>query len=125
MSRDYTKYRLEGKTRGKRATVLAAVKLYVQNERKKNSKISFPMLKQAFPDSSGQPETFNIGVLSLKQDYEDWSNRFNTKEPIYLDDGTEVFVSSQWSINNMPSFIENAKRHGIVIVPILGTGKQN
>lgn len=123
MSRDYTKYRLEGKARGKRATVLAAVKLYVQNEKKKNSRISFAMLKQAFPDSAGQPETFNIGVLSLRKNYADWSNRFNTKEPIHLDDGTQVFVSSQWSINNMPSFIKNAKRLGIVIEPIPGTGK--
>lgn len=122
--KDNTQYTVNGElTGGKGPTVLAAVRSYVND----HPETTFPDLQKAFPDEAGKPGFGKVVRLRNQITQKDWDKpRFiNRKEPIRLRDETDVFVSNQWRPKNMGNFIKNAKRLGIVIEPIPGTGKQS
>lgn len=113
--KDNTQYTVNGEhTGGKGPTVYATVKLYIES----NNGIGFEELKQAFPDHIAKP-----GFGKMIRRYEEVSkkewegSRFN-KEALILSDGTKVAVSTQWTPNNMKTFIDHAATVGIDIKPI-------
>ena len=109
--KDFTQYLLNGTpTGGKGPTVLAAVKLYVN----KHPDITLSQLQNVFPDDAARPG-FNKMLRRIEEIEIKDKNRFKY---LFLTDGTQVGVSSQWKPENMQSFIEYAKRAGLDIKPL-------
>ena len=110
--KDFTQFMKDGiSTGGKCPTVYSTVKSYVES----HPAISFSELQKAFPDSMAKPGFGKMIRRSKDITHgERTGNRFN-KHPITLSDGTEVFVSTQWTPENMENFIKGAAELGIEI----------
>ena len=95
MAKDYTKYTVEGvaENLGKSKLALAIVENYVS----KNS-VNFAALQAAFPDEC---QGGIHGVFRKKEDVKDFK-RYYMDKPISLVDGTEIVVTNQWGIDNIP-----------------------
>lgn len=109
--KDFTQYLLNGTpTGGKGPTVLAAVKLYINS----HPDITLSQLKTVFPDDAARPG-FNKMLRRIEEIERKDKSRFKY---LFLPDGIQVGVSSQWKPDNMQSFIEYAKRAGLDIKPL-------
>ena len=91
MSRDYTKYTVEGlgENLNKRQLVLEIVKDWAS----KNNP-SFDEIQAAFPDEVQGSKGFIVKESEVKD-----PKRFNMKEPLSIKNGMHVVVSNQWGDN--------------------------
>jgi hypothetical protein len=111
--RDYTKYKIEGVdgVLAKNRMVLAAVRKYVID----HEGITFEELLNVFPDSLQG----SFGVIKRENERKGNGNirRYfeGEDEIIRLDDGTNVYVSTEWGKGNVEKFIQAAKNNGIQI----------
>jgi hypothetical protein len=106
--RDHSKYRFNGMVAGKAPTVYEVVKYYVLQ----NAGLTYYDLIGVFPDY-----LCPNGVIKKVTDIYsgDLGVRYN-KNPIMLDDGTEVAVSNQWTKYTFESnFIEATEKLGLNI----------
>ena len=91
--------------------VLAAVRKYVAE----HAGITFDGLLKVFPDSLQG----SFGVIKRGDERKGNGNikRYfeGEDEVIRLDDGTDVYVSSEWGKGNVERFIQAAKDNGIQI----------
>ena len=106
MTRDYTKYTVEGlgENLNKRKLVFTLVKDWVE----KNNP-SFEELQQAFPDEVQGSK----GFIRKESEVKD-PKRFNMREPISIKNGMHIVVSNQWG-DNVTDFIKCAENLGYVI----------
>lgn len=107
MAKDYTKYNVEGLgyNLNKRQLVFNVIKDYI----KKNNP-TLETLLSVFPDEIQGSK----GIVKKEKDVED-PKRFNMKEPLKIKNGMHVVISNQWGGDNIPSFIEAAKKLGYEI----------
>ena len=108
MAKDYTKYTIEGVAGdfGKSKLALAIIGNYVS----KNS-VDFAILNAAFPDEC---QGGIHGVFRKKEDVKDFK-RYYMDKPISLIDGTEIVVTNQWGIDNIPGLIKRANALGYAV----------
>ncbi len=108
MAKDYTKYTIEGVAGdfGKSKLALAIIGNYVS----KNS-VDFAILNAAFPDEC---QGGIHGVFRKKEDVKDFK-RYYMDKPISLIDGTEIVVTNQWGIDNIPGLINRANALGYAV----------
>ena len=108
MAKDYTKYTIEGVAGdfGKSKLALAIIGNYVS----KNS-VDFAILNAAFPDEC---QGGIQGVFRKKEDVKDFK-RYYMDKPISLIDGTEIVVTNQWGIDNIPGLINRANALGYAV----------
>ena len=108
MAKDYTKYTIEGVAGdfGKSKLALAIIGNYVS----KNS-VDFAILNAAFPDEC---QGGIHGVFRKKEDVKDFK-RYYMNKPISLIDGTEIVVTNQWGIDNIPGLINRANALGYAV----------
>ena len=106
MTRDYTKYTVEGlgENLNKRKLVFTIVKDWVE----KNNP-SFEELQKAFPDDVQGSK----GFIRKESEVKD-PKRFNMREPISIKNGMHIVVSNQWG-DNVTDFIKCAENLGYVI----------
>ena len=106
MSRDYTKYNVEGlgENLNKRQLVFTIVKDYVE----KNNP-SFEDLQKVFPDEVQGSKGFIRKESDVKT-----PKRFNMREPLKIKNGAHVVVSNQWG-GNIERFFECANQLGYTI----------
>ena len=117
--RDMTKYRVEGMDGvfGKNGMVLAVVRKYKEG----NPDITYEGLKAAFPDNLQG----SFGVVMREDERRgniDGPIRryFNHEdEVIVLNDGTKMYVSTEWSKDNIDRFIVAAEKLGFKISRII------
>lgn len=117
--RDMTKYRVEGidGVFGKNGMVLAVVRKYKEG----NPDITYEGLKAAFPDNLQG----SFGVVMREDERRgniDGPIRryFNHEdEVIVLNDGTKMYVSTEWSKDNIDRFIVAAEKLGFKISRII------
>ena len=97
MSRDYTKYTVEGlgENLNKRQLVLEIVKDWAS----KNNP-SFDEIQAAFPDEVQGSK----GFIAKESEVKD-PKRFNMKEPLSIKNGLHVVVSNQWGSKNVDTFL--------------------
>jgi len=97
MSRDYTKYTVEGlgENLNKRQLVLEIVKDWAS----KNNP-SFDEIQAAFPDEVQGSKGFIVKESEVKD-----PKRFNMKEPLSIKNGLHVVVSNQWGSKNVDTFL--------------------
>lgn len=103
MSRDYTKYTVEGlgESLNKRKLVFTIVKDYVE----KNNP-SFEELQNSFPDEIQGSKGFIRKESDVKT-----PKHFNMREPLKIKNGAHVVVSNQWG-KNIEAFITTAQNLG-------------
>jgi hypothetical protein len=108
MAKDYSKYTIEGvaDNLGKSKLAYAIIENYVS----KNS-VDFAILNVAFPDEC---QGGIHGVFRKKEEVKD-AKRYYMDKPISLMDGTEIVVTNQWGIDNIPGLIERANKLGYKI----------
>jgi hypothetical protein len=107
--KDYTKYTVNGTPTGlKGATVLAAVQYYVGS----HPGITFSQLQEVFPDEAAP--VFKK-MVRRAEEISKGKKRFKY---LSLDDGTQVGVTNQWTLETMKTFIEYAAKAGVIIKPI-------
>ena len=115
--KDNTQYTLNGTpTGGKGPTVFKAVKYYVDN----HPGITLSQLQNIFPDEVAKP-SYNKMIRRLEEvEEKDWKyKRFKYRyNPILLADGHRIVVSTQWTTENMKTFIFFAKKVGLIIEPV-------
>ena len=106
MTRDYTKYTVEGLgvNLNKRKLVFTLVKDWVE----KNNP-SFEELQQAFPDEVQGSK----GFIRKESEVKD-PKRFNMREPISIKNGMHVVVTNQWG-ENIANFLAAAEKLGYEI----------
>ena len=106
MSRDYTKYTVEGlgENLNKRKLVFTIVKDWVE----KNNP-SFEELQKAFPDEVQGSKGFIRKEADVKT-----PRHFNMREPLKIKNGAHVVVSNQWG-KNIEEFINLATNLGYSI----------
>ena len=106
MSRDYTKYTVEGlgESLNKRKLVFTIVKDWVE----KNNP-SFEELQKAFPDEVQGSKGFIRKEADVKT-----PKHFNMREPLKIKNGAHVVVSNQWGAN-IDDFIATSERLGYKI----------
>jgi hypothetical protein len=106
MSRDYTKYTVEGlgENLNKRKLVFTIVKDWVE----KNNP-SFEELQNSFPDEVQGSKGFIRKEADVKT-----PKHFNMREPLKIKNGAHVVVSNQWG-KNIEEFINLAKNLGYSI----------
>jgi hypothetical protein len=111
MAKDYTKYAIEGvaENLGKSKLALAIIEDYVSK-----NKVDFAVLNAAFPDEC---QGGIHGVFRKKVDVKD-PKRYYMDRPISLIDGTEIVVTNQWGIDNIPGLIDRASKLGYKISSI-------
>lgn len=109
MAKDYTKYVIEGvaENLGKSKLALAIIQDYVSK-----NKVGFDILNTAFPDEC---QGGIHGVFRKKEDVSDF-NRYYMNMPITLIDGSNIVVSNQWGIDNIPRLINRANDLGYKIL---------
>ena len=102
MSRDYTKYTVEGlgENLNKRQLVFEIVKDYTEKK-----KPSFDELTAVFKDDIQGSKGFIRKAAKVED-----PKRFNTKMPIKIKFGVEVVVSNQWGTKNIADFLLLAKK---------------
>jgi len=108
---DYSKYIFEGRVYGKNRLVLAAVQAYVRD----NPSVSYSGLKAVFYDKLQGSTGVVFTPDEAKQKSQDPEKRYFTKNPIFLCDGTIVWICSQWGIGNIGNFIKKARSLGYKI----------
>jgi hypothetical protein len=108
MAKDYSKYAIEGvvENLGKSKLALAIIEDYVSK-----NQVDFAVLNAAFPDEC---QGGIHGVFRKKVDVKD-AKRYYMDKPISLVDGTEIVVTNQWGIDNIPGLIERANKLGYKI----------
>jgi hypothetical protein len=108
MAKDYTKYVVEGvaENLGKSKLAYAIIENYVS----KNS-VDFAILNAAFPDEC---QGGIHGVFRKKEEVKD-AKRYYMDKPISLLGGTEIVVSNQWGIDNIPGLIDRANALGYTV----------
>jgi hypothetical protein len=108
MAKDYTKYAIEGvaENLGKSKLALAIIENYVSK-----NQVDFAILNAAFPDDC---QGGIHGVFRKKIEVKD-PKRYYMDKPIKLIDGTEIVVTNQWGIDNIPGLIERANILGYVV----------
>ena len=106
MTRDYTKYTVEGlgENLNKRKLVFTIVKDWVE----KNNP-NFEELQKAFPDDVQGSK----GFIRKESEVKD-PKRFNMREPISIKNGMHIVVSNQWG-DNVTDFIKCTENLGYVI----------
>ncbi len=114
MAKDYTKYAIEGvaENLGKSKLALAIIEDYVSKY-----KVDFAVLNAAFPDEC---QGGIHGVFRKKEEVKD-PKRYYMDKPISLVDGTEIVVTNQWGIDNIPGLIDRANSLGYKITSIQKT----
>ena len=107
MTRDYTKYTVEGlgENLNKRKLVFTIVKDWVE----KNNP-SFEELQKAFPDDVQGSK----GFIRKESEVKD-PKRFNMREPISIKNGMHIVVSNQWG-DNVTDFIKCAENLSYKII---------
>ena len=107
MAKDYTKYSVKGlgDNLNKRQLVFNVIKDYIE----KNNP-TLETLFKTFPDELQGSK----GVIRKESEVDD-PKRFNMKEPLRIKNGMHVVISNQWGGDNIPSFIEAAKKLGYEI----------
>lgn len=108
MAKDYTKYAIEGvgENLGKSKLALAIIKHYVSS-----NKVDLTILNAAFPDEC---QGGIHGVFRKKEAVKD-AKRYYMDKPISLIDGTEIVVTNQWGIDNIPGLINRANALGYAV----------
>ena len=108
MAKDYTKYAIEGvaENLGKSKLALAIIQDYVSK-----NKVDFGILNAAFPDEC---QGGIHGVFRKKEDVGDFK-RYYMNMPITLIDGSNIVVSNQWGIDNIPGLIDRATALGYAV----------
>jgi hypothetical protein len=108
MAKDYSKYAIEGVVEnfGKSKLALAIIEDYVSK-----NQVDFAVLNAAFPDEC---QGGIHGVFRKKVDVKD-AKRYYMDKPISLVDGTEIVVTNQWGIDNIPGLINRANALGYVV----------
>ncbi len=108
-SKDFSKFRFNGVSYNKGKVVNAVIKKLVEDR----PQITFPELKQIFPDKIQG----SMGVFDLKEKAEEIFERTNRiryyikpDETIQLADNVIISTSNQWNPDNIKTFIEQAKR---------------
>ena len=108
-SKDYSKFKFNGILYNKGKLVNAVIKKVVDD----NPEITFPELKQKFPDKIQG----GYGVFNLKEKAEEIYERTNRiryyikpDEVIRLADNVLISTSTQWNPENIKAFIEQAKK---------------
>jgi hypothetical protein len=103
MTRDYTKYTVEGlgENLNKRKLVFTLVKDWIE----KNNP-SFEELQKAFPDDVQGSK----GFIRKESEVKD-PKRFNMREPISIKNGMHIVVSNQWG-DNISNFKTQAEKLG-------------
>lgn len=109
MAKDYTKYTIEGvaENLGKSKLALAIIEDYVSK-----NMVDFAVLNAVFPDEC---QGGIHGVFRKKEEVKD-AKRYYMDKPISLVDGTEIVVTNQWGIGNIPGLIERAEKLGYNII---------
>lgn len=106
MSRDYSKYTIEGlaENLNKRQLVYEVLKDFIE---KTNPTLETLLI--TFPDNLQGSK----GVVRKESDVDD-PKRFNMKAPLKIKNGMHVVISNQWG-DNIPGFIEVAEKLGYSI----------
>ena len=110
---DYSKYVFEGRVYGKNRLVLAVVNAYVRD----NPFTSISVLKGVFYDKLQGSTGVVATPYEASKKCKDPQKRFFAKNPIFLNDG-EIWVCTQWGIENIDNFIKKAKSLGYEIEKI-------
>lgn len=112
-SRDYTKYRFDGREYGKGRLVLAVISKFVED----HPDITYSRLEKIFP----KKVQGSWGVFTTKAEAEEIYARTSRKryfiepdELIQLKDAV-IAVCTQWGARKIDSFISEAKQHGYKI----------
>lgn len=107
--KDYTKYLFEGKKYSKAQLVLSVVKKYVEE----NNEIDFDDLKLIFPDIKKKPTFVSYEEAKLKFEESGYKRHYiDDHDRIKLKD-TVICISNQWSLSDMPHFLEHVRKAGI------------
>lgn len=117
-TKDYTKYRFDGKTYGKGRLVLAVVSKFVEE----HPNITYSELVKVFPKATQGSR----GVFALQSEAEDIYTStsrkrhfINPEDIIQLKDSV-IAVCTQWGASNIDKFISIARQHGYEIKQING-----
>ena len=115
VQKDITRYSFQGKTFNKRRLVLECIKQYIMDTGTNKA----DALLELFPEHIQG----SLGVIRRAEEaekYEGAAERyfFNDDEVLDLDTGIYV-VSKDWTINNIDRFINQMKKLGYEIKPIL------
>ncbi len=113
---DTTKYIFNGDRFGKNRLVLAVVKHY----QFKNPNVNYKDLENAFPKKEVGRDVFKYKNIVTKAEIDGKRYFMKDSETLFLKDGSEVVVSTQWGAGNMKGragdiipFIEHAQKvHG-------------
>lgn len=108
-NKDYSKFRFNGNSYNKGRLVNAVIKKLIEDR----PQITFPELKQIFPDKIQG----SMGVFDLKEKAEEIYERTNRiryyikpDEVIQLADNVIISTSNQWGTDNIKTFIDKAKQ---------------
>jgi hypothetical protein len=119
MAKDYTKYTIEGVAGnfGKSKLAYAIIENYISQ-----NSVDFAILNAAFPDEC---QGGIHGVFRKKEDVKDFK-RYYMHKPLKLIDGSNIVVSNQWGIDNIPGLITRATALGytvklVTITPSIST----
>ena len=104
MTRDYTKYTVEGlgENLNKRQLVFAIVKDWAAK-----NKPSLEKIQSTFPTETQGSKGFVVKASEVKD-----AKRFNMEEPLTIKNGTQVVVSNQWGAKNIEPFLDLVKGLG-------------
>jgi hypothetical protein len=112
--KDKTQYSFKGRTYGKGRLVLAVVEEYIRN----HSDTTLAELKKIFPKEL-QKSFFVVDTLSsakkIIQKSPIHKKRHFVNNPIQLNNGEEVVVTTEWGIRNIDRFITRARELGFSI----------
>jgi hypothetical protein len=114
LGKDRTQYSFNGRTYGKGRLVLAVVEEYI----KKHNNSTLAELKKVFPKEL-QKSFFVVDTLSNAKKIIEKSpvrkKRHFVNDPIRLNNGEEVVVTTEWGISNIDRFIAKARELGFSI----------
>jgi hypothetical protein len=109
--KDKTQYSFNGRTYGKGRLVLAVVEEYIKN----HNNCTLAELQKVFPKEL-QKSYFVVDTLKKAKNIIQESNRHQgrhfVKNPIKLNTGEEVVVTTEWGIGNIDRFIAKARELG-------------
>lgn len=112
-SKDYSKFKFNGQEYNKGRLVNAVLKYYAERK----PEITFSELKQKFPNSiQGTFGVFDTKAVANEIFRASGRKRFyiNPEEEIKLADET-ICTCTQWNLENIKAFIDNAKQLGLKI----------
>lgn len=117
-TKDYTKYKFNGKLFGKGRLVLTVVRKFAED----NPNITYSELMKVFPEKTQG----TMGVFALKSKAEEIfastskkRHFINPDDIIQLKDAA-IAVCTQWGVSNIDNFITVAKQDGYDIEPMSG-----